>query len=258
MAKKRRLLAPKAIKHIGNIVDRVFANVKAKFLGRMTPTTLRTTYTPHASLPGLFAAANAEEGSKPNTDRLNHIIQMADNYLDAHAARAKAKMIRSVAATLEQAHQRGVKTDLHTVLQGAVVDVLGEAESGVRTVVEEHTNTTKNLGVVDGIIAVNAASGIADPVVYFIVAARIGPDAPCEECLRLHTTAGMGTAPRVWLFSELAHGYHKKGDPFPSIGGEHPNCRCTLVTLLPGFGFRDGDMPAWKGPNWDELKEQRG
>lgn len=254
---KRRTLPPKATKLIGSIVDRIFARVKAKFLG-WQPVTMRTTFTPVASLPGMFAAANAEEGSKPDTDRLARMMHSANEYLDAHKAKAKAKMVREVAATLEEAHAGGIKTDLHTVLQGKVSDVLGETERGVRTVVEEHTQTTKNLGVMDGIIAVNVAADVADPVVAFLVAARLGPDAPCEECLKLHTTGGIGSPPRVWLMSELSHGFHKKGDPYPSISGLHPNCRCSMVTVLPGFGFDGTDELHWMGNGYSELENQRG
>ncbi len=78
----------------------------------------------------------------------------------------------------------------------------------------------------------------------------------CEECIRLHLMPDKIT-PRLWYLSEVDHGYHQHGDDRPSISGEHPNCRCVLTTLVPGFGFRSGEI-IWVKAGHQEIDVQRG
>ena len=65
-----------------------------------------------------------------------------------------------------------------------------------------------------------------------------------------------GKTPRVWKLDELSHGYNKKGEDSPSIGGLHPHCRCTLVTLMPGYGFSAGGFVQYKKAGYSEYNAQ--
>lgn len=244
---------------IASAVDKLFDSLKVKFLG---PTVQRKksigySYTHEKTLPGMFESANAEEGVKPSIETLDALMRVAEGYLDANRERTKARVMHEVMATLQDAHNSKVRTDLETVLNGKLIDALGDAQTNIEAIVNTEVNTAKNLGVLDGVVAVNNAAGVEDPVIYFLIAKRIHPEAPCPECVRLHCTFGEGSPPRLWKLSEVSHGYHKRGEDFPAIGGLHPNCRCTMVTLLPGYGFAGSDTVRFITPKHDELGVQR-
>jgi hypothetical protein len=74
-------------------------------------------------------------------------------------------------------------------------------------------------------------------------------------CRRLHLLDN-GKTPRVYKLSEVGHGYHKKGQDDPKLGGLHPHCRCTLVTLMPGFGFDKAGMVKYISRTHDEWAKQ--
>jgi hypothetical protein len=258
------MASPKLPKRAQNLisaaVDKLYDSLKVKFLGPTVQTkkTIGYKYTHEKTLPGMFEAANVEEGVKPNLNTLDALMRVAEGYIDANRERTKAKVLKEVMGTLQDAANARVVTNLETVLNGKLIDVLGEAQTNIEAIINTEVNAAKNLGVLDGVVAVNNAAGVEDPVVYFLIAKRIHPDAPCPECVRLHCTFGEGSPPRLWRLSEVSHGYHKKGEDFPAIGGLHPNCRCTMVTLLPGYGFAGTDSVRFIAPGHDELKLQRG
>jgi hypothetical protein len=113
-------------------------------------------------------------------------------------------------------------------------DVMKEMATHVEAIVDTEASNARNVSLMDGIVRINAARGIDDPVVYFVV---VRDNVTCDECIKLHLLKDKRT-PRVWKLSEVGQGYHKRGDDHPKIGGLHPHCRCTMVTLLPGFGFK--------------------
>jgi hypothetical protein len=95
---------------------------------------------------------------------------------------------------------------------------------------------------------------IDDPVVYWVI---VRDEHVCGECVRLHMLPD-GVTPRCWYLSEVGHGYHKKGQDNPKVGGLHPHCRCSMVTLLPGYGFSASGNVAFISLNHDEVARQRG
>jgi len=123
----------------------------------------------------------------------------------------------------------------------------------MRRLIDTEAQNVRNTGVLDGIIKVNAAHDIEDPVIYFVV---VRDNYLCPECKRLHLLEDEKT-PRLWYLSELGHGYHKKGQSNPKLGGLHPNCRCSLVPLMPGFGFSKDGFTTFRGTKYDAIKEQR-
>jgi len=159
-----------------------------------------------------------------------------------------------VSAFLQEAGNKGVKTDLQTVLGGKLYEVMGEATRDVKRILETESTVVRNTSIMDGIVRVNTAAGIEDPTVFFVT---VRDQYRCVECTRLHVQPD-GVTPRVWKMSELGGGYHKRGDPTPKVGGLHPHCRCVLTTLLPGFGFNGAGKVAYKTPGYDEFAVQRG
>lgn len=75
---------------------------------------------------------------------------------------------------------------------------------------------------------------------------RPSPDA-CPDCVRLHLTAGQGSAPRVFKLEELmANGTNvgrKRAAWKPTVGPVHPWCACEMNELPAGWGFdEEGTM----------------
>jgi len=91
-----------------------------------------------------------------------------------------------------------------------------------------------------------------DPTVFFIMT----KDArTCKECIRLHLMDD-GVTPRLWKFSQLKQGYHKRGENNPSAFGLHPHCRCTIAYYSKGTGFDKDGKDIYVGPGHDEYLKQ--
>ncbi len=246
------VIGPAVVKAIHKAVDLVFDKAKNRILGPWSiPKQLAIGYNRAWSLPGIFEAAAREEGYAPDLGTLKQLLDVAGGYIDATRHKTKARVVQEVTSFLKDAHMKGVKTDLPTVLGGKLNEVMNEAVVSMRRIIETETNQVKNVGILEGAIRVNATQGVKDPIVYFV---SVNDASRCSECTRLHTVDG--NTPRLWRLSEVGHGYHKKGDPNPKIGGLHPNCRCTMATLMPGYGFVGGRV-TYVTRDHDEYAKQR-
>lgn len=246
-------LSKTATKTVEMAIEQMFLRAKARLIGPgMLGQQIAVAYRPDLTLPALFHAASKEEGAVPNQETLESVMRIADSYLDSVKERAKARVVNEINAFLRSAHLSGVKTDVQTVLGGKLTEVWGGIRTQLHAIVDAEANQTKNISLMEGILKVNAADGIEDPLVYFIVV-RDGD--LCEECKRLHLLDD-GKTPRVYRLSEIGHGYHKKGEPDPKLGGLHPHCRCTMGTLLPGYGFDKAGMIRYIGRGHDEYAKQ--
>jgi hypothetical protein len=246
-------------KLIHGAVEDLFENLKLRALGPDTVKGKRmyVGFRRDLSLPGIFETAAREEGISPDLDLLDSLIRVASNYLDATKARAKAKVTHAIDAWLRSASTAKAaasKEDLRDKLAEHLDDVWQELTSHVEAILDTEASNVRNVSLMDGIVRMNAARGIDDPVVYFIV---VHDNDTCAECRKLHLLKD-GRTPRVWKLSEVGHGYHQRGDDHPKIGGLHPHCRCTMVTLLPGFGFKADGALGYISPGHDEFEEQRG
>jgi hypothetical protein len=245
-----------AIKIIHSAVDRLFDRAKQRLLGLRPPKEIRiqvVTTIPHEStIPGMFDSASIAEGVRPDEELRQSLIGTAEQYLDAHRELAKARTAASVQAWLYDAHKKGIKTDLETVLGGELSELTGKITTGVKQIVETETNKAKNAGSINAVNKIATTMGIADPVVYFVV---VKDKSLCQECKRLHLHTD-GVTPRLWKLSEIGAGYHKKGDSNPKTSGLHPHCRCSMVSLMPGFGFKNG-RATYIGPDHNEFDLQR-
>jgi hypothetical protein len=242
-----------ATKAIHKAVSDLFDKAKARLFARPPVSqTLKVAISPTFSLPGLFTAASRDEAANPDATILRTLLSHAENYVDSYQEATKAKVTKAVDTWLQEAALTGVKTNLETVLGGELAEVWGKVTGDMKRLVETEGTNARNTGSLDGILRVNAAHEIEDPVVYFVV---VRDSHLCLECKRLHMLDD-GITPRLWYISELGHGYHHKGESNPKLGGLHPNCRCSLVTLMPGFGFKNGFVSFIK-LHHNELEEQR-
>lgn len=252
---KHPSLTPAAIKRIYKAIEDLYDRAKIRLLGpSAVPKRIYFSHSPFHSLPGLFSQAAKEEGVRPNEQVLHQLLQVAGSYLDAQKERTKARVVNEVSATLTEAHHAGVDTDLPTVLGGKLSEVWGETANNVRRIVETEATHTRNVGVLEGISRVNAAAGIEDATIFFVV---VHDDDLCSECERIHLMED-GKTPRLYRMSEVGAGYHKKGQNNPKMGGLHPNCRCSITTLMPGYGFNSAGLVVYVKKGHDELAKQRG
>jgi hypothetical protein len=235
-------------------VDDVFDRLKVRMLGPQSVSKkIYVNYTPHYSLPGIFQQAAKEEGAVANLKHLHQILKVAGSYIDAAREKTKARAVHEVQTFLADAQSKGVATDLETVLGGKLTQIWSETASGVRKIIDSEATHTRNVGTLDGIIRINASVGIEDPWIYFVV---VRDASLCEECKRLHLMPD-GVTPRVWRLSDVGHGYHHKGESNPKMGGLHPHCRCSLVTLMPGYGFDAKGMISYISRDHNERKRQQ-
>lgn len=248
-------LSGQDIKLIQAAVDQLFDRAKARFLGpNVGPKRLYLGFVPNLSLPGLFNSAAAEERAVPDKDTLHTLMETAGSYLDSYRESAKAQVVQRVQSFLSDARASGVSTDAETVLGGELASVWKKVSTDVRRLVDTESTGARNRGTLEGIVRVNEANGEDDPVVFWVV---VRDGHRCSECTKLHLLDD-GVTPRVWRLSEVSNGYHKRGDPAPSIAGLHPHCRCSMATLMKGYGFDAGGMVKFIGFDHDEFKKQRG
>jgi hypothetical protein len=249
-------LPKSTIKEIEARVDELFDRAKVRFLGpKSVPKKLYVGYRRDLSLPGVFESASSEEGGLPDLDHLEQLLDSAGNYLDAARLRARARVINAVQSFASASN--GPSPDdkaLQIKLGGELADLFRDMKYEVQRIIDTETQKARNTGQLEGIVQTNASVGVEDPTVFFVV---VRDRDLCPECKRLHLLEDQKT-PRVWKLSELGHGHHKRGEEQPKVDGLHPHCRCTLTTLLPGFGFNSGGFVTWKGEAHDEYQKQRG
>lgn len=246
-----------ASRKIHSTIDDLFDNAKARLLGPHMVTGKRVwiTFDRHLSLPGIYEAGAREEGIKPDMDTLNALIRVTSAYVDSYRERTKARVIHEINGALAQVQNQGgmAREDFRDLVNVKLADVWKDVTASIHTVVDTEVAHTKNVSVMEGVVGVNLAAGIEDPVVYFVV---VKDNLLCKECSRLHLMED-GKTPRLWYLSEVGHGYHKRGEENPKIGGLHPHCRCTLVTLLPGYGFTADGQIKFVKRGYMEIAEQR-
>jgi hypothetical protein len=246
-------LGKAAIRAIESAVGELFSNLKARFIGKhLFDKKINLDFSKEDTLSGLFSFVSREESKKPDEDLETKILRSAENFLDAEEEHVKAKVVANVDSFLDNAARNGTNTDWQTVLGGQLSDVWRTATDNVKRIIQTESNNASNVAVLSSAMDVAAAMGIPDPCVFWIC---VHDNKRCLECTRLHLMPDQVT-PRVWRLSEVGGGYHKKGDPDPKISGLHPNERCVLVPILPGFGFKDGRI-SYIEKDHDELKAQR-
>lgn len=243
-------LSKTAVKMINDSIERLFDKAKARIIGPQSlPKGIQIRVRPELTLTSIFEHASEVDGAKADKATLESILKIAESYIDAAKERAKAQTVHVVQSTL----RNNPATDFRTVLHGHLSEVWDKTTTTLGAIVSVESNNAKNIGTMEGITKANAYQGVEDPVVFFVV---VKDGALCGECRRLHLMPD-DTTPRLWRLSEVGHGYHKKGDDHPKVGGLHPHCRCQITTLMPGYGFDGTGHVAYVARGHSEIDKQR-
>jgi hypothetical protein len=236
------------VKKITNRIEEIFDLVKGKLLNRPGKS-LTISYERTRSLPGLYEQTLRESGGLPDSETLENLINSATNYIDA----LKLRSINQVVKKLEGVLSSGDIITTETISE-ALNEVWDGVSSHLNTIVDTELQAAKTVGILDGITRANASIGIDDPVVVFIPSKDI--TTVCEECIKIHLMPDRIT-PRAWYMSEVSGGYHIRGEDRPSIYELHPNGRCHMTTILPGWGFKSGVLD-YIGSGYNIIADQRG
>lgn len=244
-------LSKGAVKAIGQHVDGIFDGVKARMLGPdfyQSRKSILFHQQPY-SLPGLYVNAAADEMAAPNKLTLVSLAKVAENYLDAQRELTKARVLHAVNAWLASPDERPIEE----VLGASLSDVWKRLNTEIVKIANSEGTAARNLGTLEGVVKINAAAGVKEPVVAFV-----GPrdQYTCEECIRVLCMPDRIT-PRAFWLSEVSHDYHERGSDTPCIGGMHPHCRHSLVTIMPGYGFDEGGKIKYRGKGYSVLEDQR-
>ena len=240
---------------INKIVEDIFDRIALQFIGDLPRLKevkrLIISTQPNLGLPHLFVQAMANKPlNEIEKDVLKSLLESSDGYIQALKNRTRASLTDQIDGTVRQAKLQNRKVTKKEI------DSLVEAEfkkagSSLMTILEAEGTKFRNLGSMMDISRVAASIGDPDPTVFFIM---VRDNTTCKECLRLHTSDGI--TPRLFKFSELKQGYHKRGEDTASIYGLHPHCRCTLAYLSKGFGFDEKGKLKYHSPDHDAYEIQ--
>jgi hypothetical protein len=243
--------------NIGKIVEDIFDKIALQLIGnipRLRNKKLMVFSTEqHYGLANLFVQAMANKS--PNSieqDALKSMLASADGYIESLKNKTKSDLTERVDGLVKEAKIRGEKVDPQDI-EKAVSEEMTKAKSHLQKIAESEATKLRNMGTLMDISRVASSLGDEDPIVCFIV---IKDGVACKECIRLHLMPD-GVTPRVWKFSELKQGYHKRGEEYPSAFGLHPHCRCTLHYVGKSFGFDEKGHSKYISEDYDAHEAQR-
>lgn len=242
---------------LNQVVDNLFDNVALYFIGEIPKLkhkkSLVISGESNFGLAHLFIQAM---GNKvPNDlekDVLKGLLESSHGYIESLKSRTRANITERLDGLAREALLR--KTNLREEDVQAVLDEeLGKAKTHMQAIAESESTKIRNLGSMMDISRVASSLGDSDPTVFFAV---VKDEVTCKECIRLHLMDDRIT-PKLWKFSELKQGYHKRGEDAPSAFGLHPHCHCTLVYLSKGFGFDPSGKLTYKSQYHDAYTNQK-
>lgn len=241
---------------IGKVVEDVFDRIALQFLGDIpklkNKKLLVISGKKNLGLANLFVQSMSNK--TPNEieqDALKSLLDSAHGYIESLKNKTRSNITESIDGLVKEAKAKGTELDEDAV-QAVISEEMRKAKSHLKAIAESESTKLRNVGSMMDISRVASGIGDDDPTVFFIV---VRDGKLCNECKRLHI--GPNGAPRVWKFSELKQGYHKRGEDNPSAFGLHPHCRCTLTYLSKGFGFDKNGKVTYKGQNHNEFDSQR-
>lgn len=242
---------------IGKIVDDMFDSLAIQLIGdipRLKNKKLAiVSMDRHFGLAHLFVKAMQDKApTEIERDLLKGLLKSADGYIEALKNKTRSNITEAVDGLAREARLANAKVDA-AKLQAAVSEEMVKARAHMVAVVESEATKLRNLGTLMNISRMAASVNDGDPTVFFVV---IKDGVTCKECIRLHLKED-GITPKLWKFSELKQGYHKRGENHPSAFGLHPHCRCTLVYLSKGFSFDDQGKTTYHSDNYDAYVKQR-
>lgn len=242
---------------IASIVEEMFDSIALQFIGDIPKLkgkkALVISSKPNLGLSHLFV--QAMQNKTPNSieqDMLRSLLESAHGYIESLKNRTVSNVTERVDGLAREAKLRKIPMD-DKALQDVLSEELQKARSHLKAIAESEATKLRNLGTMVDISRVAANIGDYDPTVFFVV---VKDNSTCKECVRLHLMPDQVT-PRLWKFSELKQGYHKRSENNPSAFGLHPHCRCTLTYLAKGFSFNKAGRLTYHSEDYDAFNVQR-
>lgn len=242
---------------LNKIVEDMFDSIALEFIGDIpklkNAKRLVISSKRNLGLPDLFV--KAMQNKVPNEieqDALKSLLESAFGYVESLKNRTKSNVTERIDGLAKEANLRNQKIDDKAV-QAVLSEEMSKARSHMIAIAEAEATKFRNLGTMMDISRVASNLGDYDPTVFFVV---VKDGSTCKECVRLHLMPDKVT-PRLWKFSELKQGYHKRGEENPSAFGLHPHCRCTLTYLSSGFGFDKQGKLTYVKEDYSAYSRQR-
>lgn len=250
-------LSSRAKEALGQVVEDLFDRVALQFIGEIpklkNKKNLVISNQRNFGLPHLFVQSMSNKSPNPmERDFLQSLLESSHSYIEALKNRTRANIAERIDGLAREATLRKEKLKEEDV-QAVLNEELGKAKSHMASIAESESTKLRNLGSMMSISRVAADIGDTDPTVFFVV---IRDGSTCKECIKLHLNKD-GATPRLWKFSQLKQGYHKRGEENPSAFGLHPHCRCTLTYLARGFGFDDTGRLKYHSEGYDAFSKQK-
>lgn len=238
-------------------VEDIFDNIALSFIGNIPrlrdKKRLVISGESNFGLAHLFIQAM---GNRPpnaiEQDVLKSLLESAHGYIESLKSRTKSNITERIDGLYREASLRNEKMS-NDVVQAAVAEEMAKAKSQMQAIAESESTKLRNLGTMMDISRVAGNIGDSDPTVFFVV---IKDQSTCKECIRLHLMPD-GSTPRLWKFSQLKQGYHKRGEDNASAFGLHPHCRCTLTYLAKGYGFNEYGYVTYEQEGHDAFSKQK-
>jgi hypothetical protein len=241
---------------INRVVEDIFDKIALQLIGDIPKLKykklLLISSQPNYGLANLFVQAMANK--TPNAieqDALKSLLESSHGYIESLKNKTRSNVTERIDGLVKEAKARR-QSLTESQVEDVIQEELSKARSHLKAIVEAESTKLRNVGSAMDISRVAASVGDDDPTVFFVV---VRDGKLCDECQKLHLN-DKGT-PRVWKFSELKQGYHKRGEEHPSAFGLHPHCRCTLTYLSQGFGFDKHGKVTFKSPDHNEFHRQR-
>lgn len=220
-------------------ISKMFDSLAYKLLGNIPKLRNKSPFfgsTPIMSLAHIFVQAMS--GKEPNhleRDVIRGILNSSYGYIEGLKNRTSSNVVESIDAIVKEARARGEYVS--TIQVAEIISAeMDKARGQMKLIAEAETTKARNMGHTMEIASKAESAGIDDPTVFFIV---VRDGLLCPECKRLHMLED-GVTPRLFKFSSVSMGWHKRGEDRPSACGEHPFCRCTIAYLPSGWGFKNG------------------
>lgn len=242
---------------IKRLVQDMFDRIALEFIGDIPGLSHRKSLVmsgrQNLGLAHLFVQSMANK--RPNMfeqDALKSLLDSSHGYIESLKNKTQSNLTEAIDGLVKESKARSTLVS-EEAIQAVVKEELRKASSHLRTIAEAEATKIRNAGRLMDITRVAASIGDEDPYVFFVI---VRDNVTCKECLKLHMMPD-GVTPRVWKFSELKQGYHKRGESAPSAFGLHPHCRCTLTYLTKGFGFNKLGKITYKTEGYDAFEQQR-
>lgn len=241
---------------IATAVEEMFDNVGLSFIGsipKFQNNKIGIIGTSESlSLPNLFVQAMRNKAPNPKEeDVLKGMLNTAHSYIESLKAKTSANVTDRIDAMVKESKLKGrpvYAADVNQILS----EEMSKAKASMLAIAEAESTKLRNIGSMMDITRVASNIGDDSATVYFVV---VRDASLCKECLRLHMMPNR-TTPRLWKFSDLKQGYHKRGEDSPSAFGLHPHCRCSMTYLPKSYGFSEEGRIKFIAPNYDAYAEQ--